>query len=149
MPQGLAQTTPHRPGVHAGAAYDGAPGTIAAARRFAAGFIGRLRDEAGAPVTDESADTVRLVVSELVTNAIRYAPGPCLIDLELRGRQLRITLWDTEPHAPVPQAADPARIGGHGLEIVLALCSRFEVRQQAGGKRVQVDLDLDLDLDRA
>lgn len=128
--------------VTAGAAYDGRPGTIGAARDFATAFLRRIAADSGVVVPDMAAEDVRLVVSELVTNAAKYAPGPCLLDLELLDDALRITLWDTEPVLPVPSGADGRRVGSHGLEIVLALCRRFEVERQAGGKRVQVDLPL-------
>ena len=126
----------------AGAAYDGGPGTIGAARDFATAFLGQVQDELGLPVTKLLVEDVRLVVSELVTNAAKYAPGPCLLDLEIHDDVLRITLWDTEAALPVPSGADAHRVGRHGMEIVLALCRRFEVERQAGGKRIRVDLAL-------
>ncbi|MHA6764081.1 ATP-binding protein [Streptacidiphilus sp. PAMC 29251] len=126
--------------VRAGVAYDGRPGTIGAARDFAAGFLRQAEAEHRMPVTELLTDDVRLVVSELVTNAAKYAPGPCLLDLEILDDALRITLWDTEAALPIPSGADASRVGSHGMEIVLALCRRFEVERQAGGKRVQVDL---------
>ena len=126
----------------AGATYDGRPGTIGAARDFASAYLRRLQGEHGVPVTGLLTEDVRLVVSELVTNAAKYAPGPCLLDLEVVGGMLRITLWDTEAALPVASRADALRVGCHGLEIVLVVCRRFEVERQAGGKRVQVDLAL-------
>jgi anti-sigma regulatory factor (Ser/Thr protein kinase) len=135
---------PRRAGLTAGATYDGRPGTVGAARRFAADFLARAQSEHGVAVTAAVLEDTRLVISELVTNAAKYAPGPCLLDLDLeldRGI-LRVTLWDTQPALPVPSETDPSRIGRHGLEIVLALCRRFEVERQAGGKRIQVDLEL-------
>ena len=142
MTQVMARRLAHRAGAHAGAAYDGAPGTIGAARRFAAAFLDRVEAEDGVGVTGELIDNVRLVVSELVTNAAKYAPGPCLLDLDVRERTLRITLWDTEPAAPVAAGTDATRVGSHGMEIVLALCGRYQVEGRAGGKRIQVDLAL-------
>ena len=128
--------------IRAGVSYDGRPGTIAAARDFVAGFLRQAQAEHAVPITALLAEDVRLVVSELVTNAAKYAPGPCLLDLEILDDILRITLWDTEAALPVPVGADPGRVGCHGMEIVLALCRRYEVERQAGGKRVQVDLAL-------
>jgi anti-sigma regulatory factor (Ser/Thr protein kinase) len=133
---------PRSPVPVAAATYDGGPGTIGAARDFATAFLSQARDELGFPVPQLLADDARLVVSELVTNAAKYAPGPCLLDLEILDDVLRITLWDTEAAMPVPSGADAHRVGRHGLEFVLAVCRRFEVERQAGGKRVQVDLAL-------
>jgi two-component sensor histidine kinase len=124
-----------------GAAYDGGPGTVGAARRLTTGFLADATWDGG-PIPARVADDVCLVVSELVTNAAKYAPGPCLLDLELAGDAVRVTLWDTEPSVPVPSGADANRIGQHGMEIVLALCRRFEVERQGGGKRIQVDIPL-------
>ena len=133
---------PQRTGLSEGAAYDGRRGTVGAARGLVTDFLARAQSQHGVAVTAALLEDARLVISELVTNAAKYAPGPCLLDLELDGGILRITLWDTQPALPVPSEADPARVGRHGLEIVLALCRRFEVERQAGGKRVQVDLEL-------
>jgi hypothetical protein len=35
----------------------------------------------------------------------------------------------------VAQAADPGRVGQHGLEIVMAVCQDFEVHREPVGKR--------------
>ena len=142
MDQAVPKRRGYPPLPTVGAAYDGMPGTIGAARDFATAYLWRLQTEHGVPITALLADDVRLVVSELVTNAAKYAPGPCLLDLEIVEDVLRITLWDTEAALPVPSGADASRVGRHGLEIVLALCRRFEVERQAGGKRVRVDLAL-------
>ncbi|GGZ46519.1 ATP-binding protein [Streptomyces inusitatus] len=122
----------------AGVCYDGAAGSIAAARGFTAEFLGRVRGGAGVVAVAE------LVVSELVTNACKYAPGPCLVDLEVvgqgAGRAVEITVWDANPEPPVPCAAEPGRVGGHGLEIVLALSEGFDVGREPVGKRIRVRL---------
>lgn len=136
----------------AGASYDGRPGTIGAARDFAVAFLHRAQAARGGEASQGLVDDVRLIVSELVSNAAKFAPGPCLLDLEVLdggpdqetvGPTLRITLWDTESALPVPSEPDASRIGAHGLEIVLALCRRFEAQRQAGGKRVRIDMALD------
>ncbi len=119
-----------------GAAFDGRPGTAAVARDFASDFLARARGEHRMRCPERVDDVVRLVVSELMTNADRYAPGPYLLELELTEESVRVTVWDTEPAPPTPRDPDPSRVGQHGLEIVLALCEGFEVEQRAGGKRV-------------
>ncbi|WP_327686193.1 ATP-binding protein [Streptomyces sp. NBC_00467] len=123
-------------------AYDGASGSIAAARHFATGFVTQLRDSHGIAVARDVVGAVQLVVSELVTNAYKYAPGPTLVDLELTGRTLEITVTDSSPVQPMAQAAEPGRVGQHGLEIVLALCDGFEVQRRPFGKRIRVRLPI-------
>lgn len=79
---------------------------------------------------------MQLVVSELVTNARKYAPGPCLLTLEVNQGVLEVTVWDSNPSLPVAQAPDPERVGQHGLEIVMALCRSFEMHREPVGKRI-------------
>ncbi len=79
-------------------------------------------------------DSAELVVSELVTNAQRYAPGPVALRLTLRrtgreGRELTVACRDTDPHPPPATGADAVdgpscaqAESGRGLAIVEALC---------------------------
>lgn len=122
--------------------YDGEPETIGEARRFATGFLARVVADHGVPVGDRRADAVRLIVSELVTNAVKYAPGPCVLDLELHGTTVVILVWDTEPALPFAHHHDPARIGRHGLEVVTALSDEVEIRPRPVGKCVVVRIGL-------
>ncbi len=118
------------------AAFDGRPGTAAVARDFASAFLACAASEHGMPVDDRATGAVLLVVSELITNAGKYAPGPFLLELELDGANARVTVWDTDPVLPAPREADPLRIGQHGLEIVRALSLSLDIDQRAGGKRI-------------
>ncbi|MFG2323524.1 ATP-binding protein [Streptomyces sp. NPDC048568] len=95
-------------------------------------------------VPPAAADDIRLVASELVTNATRHAPGPGSLELRRahHGRTLLITVRDTSPVMPQPQPADPRRIGGHGLRIVSALSSALIVKRAAGGKQITAELPL-------
>jgi anti-sigma regulatory factor (Ser/Thr protein kinase) len=115
--------------------YEGGPCDIARARDLARGFLARVQALGGLPVSERALATVQLVVSELVTNACKYAPGPCLLDLELVGGSIQITVWDSVSVLPVARAADPGRVGQHGLEIVMAVCQSFELHREAVGKR--------------
>ncbi|WP_344323651.1 ATP-binding protein [Streptomyces macrosporus] len=135
------------PRLRAGAAYDGEPGSIADARQFVTGFLTRARVVHGFPVPRRTIDTARLVVSELVTNACKYAPGPCVLDLELDEGVLEVTVWDGNPRLPITRAAEPGRVGQHGLEIVLALCEGFDVRRDPVGKRIKVRIALGSETD--
>ncbi len=110
--------------------------SLAWTRRTARGFLARARDTHLVAVSERVTETVQLVVSELVTNARKYAPGPCLLDLTVTDSTVEISVWDSEPALPVAHAPDPARIGRHGLETVLAVSLRFEVLPDIMGKRV-------------
>ncbi|MFJ3224880.1 ATP-binding protein [Streptomyces sp. NPDC086783] len=121
--------------VRASEAYEGRPGDIARARETARAFMKEVQSDHGFPVSDRAMDIVQLVVSELLTNACKYAPGPCLLDLELVGGRVEVTVWDSAPVLPVARAADPGRVGQHGLEIVMAVSQSFEVHRAPVGKR--------------
>lgn len=128
----------------AGVAYGGDVESIREARRFVAGFLTRLCQKHGVEVSSRAAGAAELVASELVTNACKYAPGPCVLNVELAGAAVEITVWDTNPALPVVCAPDPGRIGGHGLEIVTAMCAGFEVvHGEPIGKRITARLLLE------
>ncbi|GAQ59829.1 ATP-binding protein [Streptomyces scabiei] len=120
--------------VKSSAMYHGEPGDIARGRALARAFLGRLQSVLGLPVSARAMGTVQLVVSELLTNACKYAPGPCLLDLEVSGGSVRVTVWDSDPVIPVASAPEPGRVGQHGLEIVIASCESYEVRREPVGK---------------
>jgi len=73
-------------------------------------------------------DTAELVVSELVTNAVRASlvlfPGeqdrwPTVrLWLSANGDQVFIQVWDASEARPVLRGADPQAIGGRGLLLV-------------------------------
>ncbi|MDJ0371426.1 ATP-binding protein [Streptomyces sp. H10-C2] len=125
------------------ARYDGRNGSIAAARDMAAAFLRDLAPHRNAPVPEHRVQDVLLVVSELVTNAGRYAPGPCVMDLSYVGGGVEVSVWDTSAELPRRFAPDPSRIGGHGMEIVERLCRRVTAERVFNGKRVRAHLDVD------
>jgi anti-sigma regulatory factor (Ser/Thr protein kinase) len=127
----------------AGAVYDGASDSIGAARNFAADFMERLQRAYRIALSTRVVGAVQLVVSELVTNVCKHAPGPCALDLVLVGRSLEIRVWDSSFRVPVPDVPDPGRVGRHGLEIVRALCGDIDVRRETVGKRVRVRIALE------
>jgi anti-sigma regulatory factor (Ser/Thr protein kinase) len=118
------------------AAFEGSA-EIAEARDLARSFLTDVQAVHGLPVSDRAMGMVQLVVSELVTNARKYAPGPCLLTLEISDGAIEVTVWDSEPILPVAKAADPDRVGQHGLEIVMAVSRSIEVHREPVGKRIK------------
>ncbi|MGW7049504.1 ATP-binding protein [Streptomyces avermitilis] len=123
-------------------ALDGDGVCIAEARHLAAGFLTRVQAEHGLPVSARAMDLTQLVVSELVTNARKYAPGPVLMELRIAGATVEVIVWDSDPVLPVARAADAGRVGQHGLEIVLAVAQSFEVQREPLGKRITARITL-------
>ncbi|MEU0137893.1 ATP-binding protein [Streptomyces sp. NPDC006296] len=125
-----------------GVAFDMDSAQISCARDFTRRFLSDAESRCGVDVPARARDVALLVVSELATNVCKYAPGPCLLDLDLDGALLGITMWDSGALLPAALGTDPSRAGQHGLEIVLAVCQSFEVRREPVGKRVRVQISL-------
>lgn len=87
------------------AAFEGSE-EIAVARDLARAFLTDLQAVHGLPVSDRVMGIVQLVPSELVTNARKYAPGPCTLTLEVTGGVVDVTVWDSEPTLPIARAAN-------------------------------------------
>ena len=81
-------------------------------------------------------DDVQLVVSELVTNAVRHALPPVALEVETDGTQVVIAVCDASPVQPLPRDADEAAEGGRGMLLVDLLCDSHGVRSQPPGKTV-------------
>lgn len=115
---------------------------IAQARALARSFLADLRAVHGLEVSVRAAWAIQLVVSELVTNARKYAPGSCLLTLEFGEGTVEVTVWDSEPCLPVARSTDPGRVGQHGLEIVTAVCRSLEMHREPVGKRIAASVAL-------
>ncbi|AZM63811.1 MULTISPECIES: sodium/proline symporter PutP [unclassified Streptomyces] len=77
--------------------------------------------------------TTELIVSELVTNAIRYASGPIGLRL-IRDRGLICEVRDASATSPRPRHARTTDEGGRGLMIVAQLAHRWGTRHTSTGK---------------
>src|SRR4051794_20324379 len=67
---------------------------IAGARRLAAAFLTQAQAEDALSVSARAMEVTQLVVSELVTNARKYAPGPVRLDLRIAGDALEVMVRD-------------------------------------------------------
>ncbi|WP_405648151.1 ATP-binding protein [Streptomyces sp. NBC_00019] len=112
------------------------PGAVRAARTA---VRGRLRDWN----LDSVADITTLLVSELVTNALRHATGPIgvrlvrptgLVDV------LLVEVSDPLPDPPRERVADPEDESGRGLQLVAHSSRRWGTRPGEAGKTVWFEL---------
>ncbi|MFF4957549.1 ATP-binding protein [Streptomyces sp. NPDC001222] len=142
FPQGESRTRPDEGLLRTTIVLDGGGACIADARHLTAAFLARVQAVHGIPVSLRAMDVTQLVVSELVTNARKYAPGPVRLELRVVGAAVDVTVWDSDPVLPAAQAPDPGRVGRHGLEIVRAVSQGFEVRREPVGKRVRARMAL-------
>lgn len=123
-----------------------APGRVAAWDLEAdPALVSRARKEAtrqlGTWGLDELAFTTELVVSELVTNAIRHATGPVRLRLIL-DRTLICEVFDggaTAPHLRHPRTTDE---GGRGLFLISQFTRRWGTRFLPEGKVIWAEQSL-------
>ncbi|MFE7810460.1 sodium/proline symporter PutP [Streptomyces sp. NPDC057433] len=83
----------------------------------------------------ELAFTTELIVSELVTNAIRHAAGPVSLRL-IRDRGLICEVSDASSTSPRLRHARTTDEGGRGLLIVAQLAQRWGTRYTTTGKTI-------------
>ncbi len=81
-------------------------------------------------------DSSELLVSELVTNAIKYANGEVMLRLILEPDTLVCEVHDSSPALPRVLQVDKDAENGRGLHVVSQMASRWGVRRTAGGKVV-------------
>jgi anti-sigma regulatory factor (Ser/Thr protein kinase) len=89
-------------------------------------------------------ETAALLVSELVTNAVRHARDTDAIVLILRtaGTCLRIEVQDGDACWPQPRTPTRFDESGFGFALVEALADKWGVRETGTGKAVWVELDI-------
>ncbi|WP_443072062.1 ATP-binding SpoIIE family protein phosphatase [Streptomyces sp. WMMC1477] len=103
-----------------------------------------VREELARWQLEDLVDTVELVVSELVGNALRYGEGPGTMRL-LRTSRLAVEISDTGPDLPQIQHVSWSDEGGRGLQLVNLLSRRWGSCRTAGtGKVVWAELDVPL-----
>ncbi|MFF2131633.1 ATP-binding protein [Streptomyces olivochromogenes] len=121
------------------------PASVSAARKFVADVLA----EWGLPCDAEVADTVRLIVSELATNAVQHTFGQSptfTVDVQLdRDEHLRIGVTDSHPRFPKRLPAAVQQDNGRGMVIIRWLTAecggRLVVRPtREGGKTVAIEL---------
>jgi anti-sigma regulatory factor (Ser/Thr protein kinase) len=89
------------------------------------------------PVAGVEPDDVALVMTELVSNSIKYGSGPVLVDLTTEDHLLWLDVGDCSEDMPRQPPPGSAPSGGRGLLILSGLASNWGVRlRPQGGKTV-------------
>jgi anti-sigma regulatory factor (Ser/Thr protein kinase) len=113
------------------------------ARRYIRQFLGSCRG-----IGADTADTAELLVSELVTNAVRFASAPMpenrrtknagIVWLSVRhfDKELLIEVFDTDANPPVLTDAAEEAENGRGLLLVDALSREWSYFFPPGGGKV-------------
>ncbi|MDX6199559.1 MAG: hypothetical protein QOJ79_2710 [Actinomycetota bacterium] len=101
----------------------------ARARQATAEMVQQLHLE---PIGDELA----LVVSELVTNAVRHAQPPVRLEIQADDDRVTVAVADGSPGRPVARMASEDAEGGRGLAMIDLLAADTGVRPSPPGKTV-------------
>ena len=115
------------------------------ARRYTRSFLDSCRG-----MTESTAETAELLVSELVTNAVRFSGDPArtlryseranasLISLSLRHFRegLLIEVYDTDSNPPIRSSPEDDAESGRGLMLVDALSKEWSYFFPPGGGKV-------------
>ncbi|MFD4223297.1 ATP-binding protein [Streptomyces griseus] len=126
------------------------PGSVRSARHAVRGALGSWGLDAAV------GDLTVLLVSELVTNSLRYASGPIgvrlvrsnpdgellLADRPPAAPGLRVEVSDPLPDPPTERSAGPDDEGGRGLQLVACSARRWGTRRGKSGKTVWFELAL-------
>ncbi|MCM2517272.1 SpoIIE family protein phosphatase [Streptomyces griseoincarnatus] len=104
------------------------PEEVAAVRKWALDLL-------SAWDLDDISFVTELVVSELITNAVRYGETPIRVRL-IRDRTLICEVTDSSSTSPHLRRAHAFDEGGRGLLLVAQLTQRWGSRQADGGKTI-------------
>lgn len=114
------------------------PGAVRAARTA-------VRNRLSAWNLDGLADVAALLVSELVTNALRHATGPIgvrLVRPDAADGVLLVEVSDPLPDPPRERVAALDDESGRGLQLVAHAARRWGTRPGATGKTVWFELSV-------
>ena len=107
------------------------PTSVGAARRFVRDVLMSRQ------VPDPVVDTVELLTSEVVTNAIIHGRSGPLLAVDVTECAIRVAVGDMSPQLPVRGLGRVDDVSGRGVMIVEELATAWGVeRERNGSKRV-------------
>jgi anti-sigma regulatory factor (Ser/Thr protein kinase) len=121
------------------------PESVRSARWYCIDYLRHVlvgADEAIESILDDA----RLVVSELVTNAVQADSGEVGLQISASGRYVRIVVSDTGSGEPVAGRPQATTEHGRGLWIVGQTAQRWGITSVPGGKQVWAEIPLGADI---
>lgn len=113
------------------------PAEVGRARRWARSRL------AGSGIGDDEplAETLILLISELVTNAVVHTGCPAVLRMLFGGPGVRVEVADASDREPARRRAAGDDTGGRGLELVDGLADRWGWQREGAGKRIWCEID--------
>ncbi|WP_158618992.1 ATP-binding protein [Micromonospora sp. M71_S20] len=99
-------------------------------RRFVAEHLCRWE------VPFQACDTVVLLTSELIANAVRHGPPPLCLQVDVDQGRVRVAVSDSNPALPVLTRPDYEAVGGRGLWLIDTMAEAWGCTPQPPGKVV-------------
>lgn len=119
--------------------FAGAATDVRQARNFAADLAADLAVDLAAD-DEQTAAAVRLIVSELATNAVVHAGSGFRVRVSRAEVGIRVEVHDPSPRPPVVRRPEPGTIGGRGLAIVERLARAWGCEPTSAGKIVWAEV---------
>jgi hypothetical protein len=116
------------------------PAEVGRARRWARSRLVGSGIGADEPV----AETLILLISELVTNAVVHTGCPAVLRMlfpAAPAAPVRVEVADTSEAPPAPRHAQRDETGGRGLELVDGLADRWGWQPEGAGKQIWCEVD--------
>ncbi|MGW4161498.1 ATP-binding protein [Streptomyces sp. NPDC004788] len=113
------------------------PAEVGRARRWARSRL------AGSGIGDDEplAETLVLLISELVTNAVVHTGCPAVLRMLFGGGGVRVEVADRSDRPPRPRHAAGEDTNGRGLELVDGLADRWGWQREGAGKSIWCEVD--------
>lgn len=118
------------------------PAEVGRARRWARSRL------VGSGMNDDEplAETLILLISELVTNAVVHTGCPAVLRMlfgsgAAEAGTVRVEVADTSARPPCPRHAQGEDTNGRGLELVDGLADRWGWQPEGSGKRIWCEVD--------
>ena len=99
-----------------------------------------VRDALRTTVEADVLETVELLTSELVTNALLHASAAPIVAVTHPSGTVRISVTDSSPQWPACRSVPVTALSGRGVALVDALASAWGVERVAEGKRVWFEI---------
>ncbi|MDT0443909.1 ATP-binding protein [Streptomyces johnsoniae] len=94
-------------------------------------------------LSQDRLDDLRLLTSEVVTNALKHTGGACAVCVRWTGTRVRVEVTDHDPALPQPANGRLDEESGKGLTLVAMLAVAWGAKSNVAGKTVWFEIEAD------